>query len=364
MINIYSNFNKAQAKSRLEAEAKAAPPEYGFTDRFTAARKAAYTVGTEFGRRESFNDLMAQQSKIIEDNKLDLFIPGSLQKINHGRAVSSPALLEKIKENREKFNQIRAERPDLGLKTVDELEQAQLNDFSNIMQANQRAADNSTMMGYVGSFLGSAAGYIQDPVGAATLFFPAARVTQGMKALTAVREGAKAELKAAAIPIGVNKPGELAVRQELGEEITPQQVLGEVGVELGAAALLGGAAGGLTAGLRSAIHVDEAVSHMENAVPPGTTKEQHTENLNKMLNDHADGKDVTINEVDPPINPIEPIKTESEDVILNQQDLATTNLFDDPEADIQFKQEYNEILSDEDVYTKLIECMRKHADGD
>jgi hypothetical protein len=148
------------------------------------------------------------------------------------------------------------------------------------MSTAQKAADDATFMGFVGNIAGQALGPFQDPLNAATLFYPAAKVTSTMSYMQAIKAGAIAEAKAAAFPLAVNKPGEISVRRELGEDVSVGQAALETGLEIGGAALIGGAVG---AAAKRFTRVIDDVSSVEAQKHPNLTEAEHAEAVNKSI---------------------------------------------------------------------------------
>jgi len=362
MVDIYSKYDKNSAKQAVEASAS---PEYGFTDRFTASRKEAFQVGTAYGRHRTFENLVEQQREIIEKHGLGIRIPGMIQRVNHGRPIQSEKLLEIIRTNKEEFDRIRAERPELGLKTVEELEQEQINQYSQIINANQKAADSSTFMGYLGAGAGTVFGTFQDPGNAATLFFPAARVTKAMSVMQAAKAGALAEIKAAAIPVIANKPGEIEARRSAGEDVSILQGVIEGGIEIGAAGAIGGLIGAgvnkltkvRSAKTEVAANVVEDVSHLESVRHPSVSETQHIDILNQKIEEVARGVDIDKKiDIEPaPAHKLDPEIPEQQAVDAPPKLVRDADI--DPELSKAIDTDIKTMDSDINIYNKVRTCL-------
>lgn len=356
MVNIYApNLDKKKVAKELTAQQQISPREISIEETIESTFDRAFTVGTEQGRRLNLS------SKI--NRELDKLLESTAKKFALDIASFGDQATMK-----EEYVKIKEANPEAGLKDVAEIEAEQLEDFNKIIKENETAVQEGS---FLGSLIGYIGGFLADPAGLATLVFPAG-VASGMKLIQALKVGATVEAAAAAGPLIANKPGEIEVRRQLGEEVSTGQVIAESAAEVGLAGVLGGAVGAATAKLlplaapaakalksktKSALSFLEDAKHLEDAVPPGSTKEEHFQNLDKVFDDLSKGKDIDLEPPSPGYGAQEPIDEVSEITPEQLVRDAREILEETPDLSPESRVKFDELDSDELAFSRVKDCL-------
>lgn len=373
MVNIYKGpTDRDELTKVMAAQEQIDPRQAGFSERFTTQRKETFTVGTSFGQAVEYDDIAKKQLQILKDNNLDSnfnqrFV-GSLlvareSEINNPAMSLSTEDLDTLKQQREIYDRIAQSRPDLGLKTIQQLDEATQEQFEKIISDNNKTAENSTLMGSLGMLAGGITGYVQDPVGAATLFAPGGVGIKAMSIAQAVKTGALSEAAASTIPLAINKPGEVDVRRRAGEEISTEQVALEVGSEIGLAALGGGVIGGLTKGIatkfgKASKHLADDLTHIETHQPPNISKEEHLNNVEQSLKDIQEGKPLSIEHTEEASPSLDvDVSARPEDVATQRVEEARMILDELDDADLT--KEFLAAEKDSASFTDVVACLMR-----
>lgn len=376
MVNIYKGpTDRDELTKYYTAQEQIEPRKAGFVERFGTQRQRTFTVGTGVGRQAQYEDIANQQLQILKDNNLDSNFQQSTlpilltpEKTLTGDFYNlSTDALESIKQQREIYDRIASTRPDLGLKTIQQLEEATQEQFEKIISDNNKTSSSSTLMGTLGMLAGGMAGFFQDPFGAATLAVPGGAGVKAMSIMQAIKSGAKAEAIAAAAPLALNKPGELGVRRKAGEEISTGQAVLETGLEVGLAALGGGILGGAVKAISSkgTKALVEDLEHIETHQPTNISKEEHLNNVEQSLKDIQEGKPLSIERTE------EASPSQDVDVSARPEDVATQRIeeartildeLDDEELKLEFNTAERESTSFQDVVSCLLKGGIESAD--
>lgn len=415
-VDIYKNINKPELTRALKDRIKNEPRgEYGFWQNFTTHQRRGYDIGTAVGRQGRIKSKVDEQLKIIQDNNLDVnFIPGQVQNAHESKSPSGGMIpgninafnplgmsegdaelvedafggnpnsltedekLEFIKQNRERFNQLREENPDLGLKTIPELEEEIIAEDTKTLQEVEETAINRSWYGTMGMLSGEAVGYMRDPVALGTLAAPggiaAGAVRKGgMTMLQAAIKAGKAEAVAASIPLAVNRPGEIKARIDAGFKPSTAQILTEVGAEVGFAAVGGGLLGALVGRfgrakggeLHTAIRAEDEMIKIRNAKPEGVSMAEHLTNVDRSISRLHRGEDI---EVAPGATPISVDRITNVEDIQTQSVIRARKLIDEDttpldrltDEDLEVRNEFREFDVESTLLENLEVCMGRN----
>lgn len=218
----------------------------------------AFRVGTHHGRMSSlnkgFNERIAKIRKYAphelpkdlqgiggEGKQVLDTMMASIEGIGAKTRPLTPMDDEKIKRLRETYPELK------DLKTDDELKK-EFMEQELARRAELQASMNDTgWRAGVAAFVGAAIGYLSDPVNIGSMAAPlggGVALKAGHAASNFLKVGT-AEAAIAATIAAKDRPGEFEKRIELGEDITAGQQALELGIEIGAAGLLGGGIGAL-----------------------------------------------------------------------------------------------------------------------
>ena len=278
-ITINSPFGVAQAP---------APAKQGFFDSigssFSATRKYQATIGNKSGNEDVLNDQLDTQYSLMQQHKV---IPSNL-----GVAAIVPSAMEDfIRTNPEYMDMLKKTYPDAGFQNYEDIQKKTIEEFQNVTDQMNAAARNTTSIGLLGELAGGMVGFLQSPKNAAVAFGAGAAAatapvtgvlgTTAMVGLTELIANIYLETE--------NKPGELAIRRALGEDISNDQALTESVSNVVLATTLAAAVGGagrllsnhLKKGTPQYTAVKEAMDHAEDVrqmvgdPPPGVKFKDH-----------------------------------------------------------------------------------------
>lgn len=193
----------------------------------------------------------ARQGMINEQEELLSAILNEDVGINEGSisswSISNPMGIgmdkspeELLAERTEQIKELQKEYP--YLMTIDEIEQQIADDYQKLNKDNNIDAENRDWVSKISAGIGYAAGWLSDPINAATIALsPAA----GAGALGTMAKTASREMAAYLGTQAKDKPGEVEMRERGGEEVTAADIALEVGLETAFTGLVTGAFSGL-----------------------------------------------------------------------------------------------------------------------
>lgn len=238
-----------------------------FSDIATASYDYGLRIINQYGRTKTINDLVDPQYQLLKEKNLipDFHSKSVSGALDRGENINdiinqdyytedAEGFYKYLRDNPEKVTELQQKYPQYGIKSPDQIDQDALNDFNEYNQKFIDSQRDNTVLGTVATFLGIAAGSMNSPEGWASLTIP---VGGAYKAGTSLlKTMAVVGASSAAITAGlesVNKPGEVALRETLGEEISPDQALEESALTTAVAGAAGAVLGGLGYGVGAAL---------------------------------------------------------------------------------------------------------------
>ncbi len=322
-------------------------------DRFSSTRAYQSTISNKSGRDDVVDDVVANQVFLLQSNDL---LPNDVKaSIFKEGGDYSAEYLNYLRANPDYVNQVKQIHPELGLKSYNEIYDDTIKTFNDISRQQQIDSDKTTGMGWLGAIAGGVVGFLQDPVNAAvavgtggfgfgrTVLATAAK-TIGIEAL------ANAGLEAR------NKPGEVLVRESLGEKLSTGDVLAESGINIAASAGLAGLITGLSKGIE--LHVKgskerlqledakEAVQNIKDTigdVPKGMEPQQYGQAIENAYKKQIAGDNIDSSAFMPGLKPLEA------DPIVTKESLDA--LYDTKRNASKFDDLYNQFKENDRVTT-------------
>lgn len=241
-----------------------ASQDTGFMDNVFSSFDYFKKVGTEPGRQAVVTDQVNNDLKVLRENNLippeledTLFLTETPQLAKAIGGLVNPlslltssseqdttdAYLDFIRSNPEFISDIKKKNPDIQLKTYQDIQQDTVDEFAAVTNKQNEIAKRSGFMGSVGQFIGAAGAYMSDPINAALTLSPAGVATKGVAFLTNFAKVSASTAISIAAQELFNKPGEVVVRNVLGEDVSTSQALTESAITVGAGATLVGVLG-------------------------------------------------------------------------------------------------------------------------
>lgn len=236
MVDIYKG-TKADKNTKQTLKEDAAnvkgfiPGTAGFMDTFGPSVNKTFSQSTVFGRELTKDNLLGEQQRKANAAGVD---------INYRKTLDDDLI-----------RTIQSQHPEYGLLTSTEIEDELINRHNKTLDIYNKASERASFGGKIGSLVGSMAGFVKDPLNAAS-FLVGGSAIQGAKfATNFVRVGAVEGVINTALE-GVQKKGEVELREKLGEDVSAGQIAGELGIAAGAGFVLGGTIGASLAKLPGA----------------------------------------------------------------------------------------------------------------
>lgn len=346
--------------------------------------KFAQVFSTAEGRYGDIADSVVDEySKLKGYDKSDVELYLFADPFTAGRDIEN---MKKALADTQQISAHNEANPDNPVKSLADIERDQITRFNASLEIEAQQSANRDVLDSVQYFLSQGLGYLSTPINSISALVGGGIGFQGTKGVLAT--GAKVAATEGATEAGlaaINKPGEVELREDAGQEVTAAQIAGEVAVEVLAASGLGfliGAGGRALSnafGFKSsapsnftqAPHeptqaiLNESAKAAEEIV--GLSNAEHAANWKAATDQIEAGEAIDVpfeksaNEMDRPVlqelpeSPAPPDRVDSETI---DPDLVYTEILEDgTERTVNIKQELNELESKQDLLNKLLSCV-------
>ncbi len=328
-----------------------------------------HLFASNYGREQVLTDIIRDQYWAVRDNNL---LPSN--EINNSITDFSSyhinpeqgkydAYIKFIQQNPDKLIELQQQHPELGLKSYTEIQKELLNNFSSLSSNMDKVSQDNSTTGWIGRFIGGAAGFAADPIGFASMLTGGG--ISGSILRSFVTMSGKAALGIAGAEL-INKPGEVLLRNTLGENVTTEQAIFESASTISTQAVFAGGLGILGHGLNKILSkpglskvtkdkLTEAQSIVNDTnkilseKPEGVTSVQHDQAVAKAFVDTTSGNNIDLSGILP--------KETKPVVDPTPSNLSNIEKLQDPELLTQTFKDIHEQLKVEDQVIETVDDL-------